>query len=52
MPSPLDVQLIGSEVAIRWDDGQESYITFATLRGIGLIGEPAHRRSAPPSATR
>lgn len=32
MPSPSDIQLIGSEVAIRWDDGVESYITFATLR--------------------
>jgi DUF971 family protein len=29
---PLDVQLIGSEVAIRWSDGAESFITFATLR--------------------
>lgn len=29
---PLDVQLIGSEVAIRWSDGGESFITFATLR--------------------
>lgn len=29
---PLDVQLIGSEVAIRWSDGTESFITFATLR--------------------
>ncbi len=32
MPAPTDIQIIGSEVAIRWDDGQESYITFATLR--------------------
>lgn len=31
-PHPLDVQLIGPEVAIRWNDGTESYITFATLR--------------------
>ncbi|MBA3849592.1 MAG: hypothetical protein C0502_06300 [Opitutus sp.] len=29
---PLDVQLIGSEVALRWSDGSESFITFATLR--------------------
>lgn len=29
---PIDVQLIGSEVAIRWSDGTESFITFATLR--------------------
>ncbi len=32
MSSPVDVQLIGSEVAIRWDDGVETFITFATLR--------------------
>jgi DUF971 family protein len=32
MPAPADIQLIGSEVAIRWDDGVESFITFATLR--------------------
>ena len=31
-PSPTDIQVIGSEVAIRWSDGQESFITFATLR--------------------
>lgn len=31
-PSPVDVQSIGSEIAIRWSDGAESYITFATLR--------------------
>lgn len=29
---PLDVQLIGAELAIRWSDGGESYITAATLR--------------------
>lgn len=29
---PLNVQLVGSEVAISWSDGTESYITFATLR--------------------
>ncbi len=32
MPAPVDIQFIGSEVAIRWDDGAESFITFATLR--------------------
>lgn len=30
--TPLDVQLIGSEIAIRWSDGVENYITFAKLR--------------------
>jgi DUF971 family protein len=32
MHSPTDIQVIGTEVAIRWDDGRESFITFATLR--------------------
>ncbi|HWA27662.1 MAG TPA: DUF971 domain-containing protein [Lacunisphaera sp.] len=39
MPSPVDIQLIGTEVAIRWDDGQESYITFATLRAASPSAE-------------
>ena len=30
--SPSEVQLIGTEVAIRWSDGTESYIPGATLR--------------------
>lgn len=38
-PLPLDVQIIGTEVAIRWDDGQESYITFATLRSASPSAE-------------
>lgn len=29
---PLDVQLIGSEIAIRWSDGAESYIAAEKLR--------------------
>jgi DUF971 family protein len=32
MNTPTDIQLIGSEVALKWDDGAESFITFATLR--------------------
>jgi DUF971 family protein len=28
----VDLQLIGTEVAIKWSDGRESFITFATLR--------------------
>ena len=39
MPSPVDVQLIGPEVAIRWDDGAESFITFATLRAASPSAE-------------
>jgi DUF971 family protein len=29
---PLDIQPIGNELAIKWDDGGESYIPLATLR--------------------
>jgi DUF971 family protein len=29
---PLDIQRIGDELAIKWDDGAESYIPLATLR--------------------
>ena len=29
---PLDIQQIGEELAIKWDDGAESYIKLETLR--------------------
>ena len=29
---PVDLQPIGSELAIRWDDGSESYIALEKLR--------------------
>lgn len=32
MHSPLDIQLIGQEVAIAWDDGRETYHPFERLR--------------------
>jgi len=32
MNTPTDIQAIGSDIAIKWDDGTESFITFATLR--------------------
>jgi len=32
MVAPSDIQIIGGEVALRWSDGAESFITFATLR--------------------
>lgn len=32
MIAPTDIQLIGTEVAIRWDDGAESFLSYATLR--------------------
>jgi DUF971 family protein len=30
--TPKDIQIIGSEIALRWSDGAESFITSATLR--------------------
>ena len=32
MPQPANVQIIGNEVAIVWDDGAESYFGFEQLR--------------------
>lgn len=32
MHAPKDIQLIGNEVAIVWDDGAESYFPFEKLR--------------------
>lgn len=34
MHTPTNVQLIGNEVAILWDDGSESYFTFERLRAV------------------
>ncbi len=39
MIAPTDIQLIGTEVAIRWEDGLESYISFATLRAASPSAE-------------
>ena len=44
MPTPQDVQIIGSEVAIRWDDGQESFLSFATLRAASPSAETRGER--------
>ncbi len=32
MPHPTDIQLIGTEVAIKWSDGAESYLAGPVLR--------------------
>jgi DUF971 family protein len=32
MHEPRDIQLIGQEIAIVWDDGAESYFSFEKLR--------------------
>jgi len=29
---PLDMQTIGEELAVKWEDGSESFIRFETLR--------------------
>jgi DUF971 family protein len=39
MIAPQDLQIIGTEIAIRWNDGKESYITFATLRAASPSAE-------------
>lgn len=39
MIAPQDIQIIGSEVALRWNDGKESYITFASLRAASPSAE-------------
>jgi len=44
MPTPQDVQIIGSEVAIRWDDGKESFLSFATLRAASPSAETRGER--------
>ena len=32
MIAPTDIQLIGNELAIKWADGRESYLSCASLR--------------------
>jgi len=44
MQTPVDIQLVGSEVAIRWDDGKESYISSATLRAASPSAETRGER--------
>lgn len=39
MLSPTQIQLIGDEVAIAWNDGQESYFRFAELRAASPSAE-------------
>lgn len=39
MVAPKDIQIIGSEIAIHWDDGKEGYITFASLRAASPSAE-------------
>jgi len=39
MIAPTEIQLIGTEVALRWADGHESFIPFATLRAASPSAE-------------
>ena len=39
MPTPVNIQLIGPEVAIAWDDGVETYFTGEELRAASPSAE-------------
>jgi DUF971 family protein len=39
MPTPVNIQLIGEEVAIAWDDGAETYLSGPTLRAASPSAE-------------
>ena len=39
MHIPEEVQIIGSEVALRWEDGRESYLSFSRLRAASPSAE-------------
>jgi DUF971 family protein len=52
---PLDIQLIGQELAVKWDDGSESFLALEKLRRAcpcaGCQGERdvmGHLHRAPP----
>ena len=54
---PIDVQVIGEELAIRWEDGREGYVKLEKLRRhcpcAGCQGEPdvmGNVSQAPPAA--
>ncbi len=44
MNAPVNIQLIGQEVAIVWDDGTESYYPFEKLRAASPSAETAGER--------
>lgn len=44
MHAPTNIQLIGQEVAIVWDDGVESYFPFERLRAASPSAETAGER--------
>ena len=51
MQAPADLQIIGSELAIRWPDGKESYLSLEELRKrcpcAACCGEPGLTKSVP-----
>lgn len=44
MPTPVEVQIIGAEVAIRWSDGQETYFSASRLRAASPSAETQGER--------
>lgn len=44
MHAPVNIQLIGEEVAVVWDDGAESYFPFEKLRAASPSAETAGER--------
>lgn len=44
MTTPVDVQVIGDEVAIRWSDGAETYVTAERLRAASPSAETQGER--------
>ena len=44
MHAPANIQLIGEEIAIVWDDGAESYFTFEKLRAASPSAETQGER--------
>jgi len=51
LQAPADLQVIGSELAIRWPDGKESYLSLEELRKrcpcAACCGEPGLTRNLP-----
>jgi DUF971 family protein len=44
MHSPVNIQIIGQEVAIAWSDGTESYLPFGPLRAASPSAETQGER--------
>lgn len=44
MTTPADVQIVGDEVAIRWSDGAETYVTAERLRAASPSAETRGER--------